>query len=85
MSRLLTGLPKTAIEKRELETIELIKALRLKGFTEGAYEKPDRVFTKGEHVVKVNIRDGIVSHSGKVFRGNQYHQSINHIQSLSIH
>lgn len=84
MSRLLTVLPPTHIQKREQETIELIKALKEKGFTEGAYQKPDRVFTKGEHIVKINIREGIVSHSGVVFRGSRYPESITHVQSLSV-
>ncbi|MCW3109681.1 MAG: hypothetical protein JWQ09_4187 [Segetibacter sp.] len=85
MSRLLTALPKTPLEKREQETIELIIALKEKGFTEGAYVKPDRVFTKGEHIVKINIREGVVSHSGQVFRGNRYRESIGHIQSLNVY
>lgn len=84
MSRLLKGLPKTAIQQREFETLELIKALKEKGFTEGPYQKPDRVFSKGEHVVTINIREGIVSHSGKVFRGTRYYESVNHIKSLSV-
>ena len=84
MSRLLQGLPPGLIQKREQETIELIKALREKGFTEGPYQKPDRVFTKGEHVVKINIREGVVTHSGKVFRGSHYPESITHGQSLSV-
>lgn len=84
MSRSLQVLPPGILKRRELETIELVKALREKGFTEGTYEKPDRVFTKGEHVVKINIREGVVSHSGKVFRGSRYPESITHIQNMPV-
>lgn len=84
MSRLLKGLPPGLMQRRELETIELVKALREKGFTEGPYEKPDRVFKKGDHLVRINIREGVVSHSGMVFRGSRYPQSIPHIQKLSV-
>lgn len=82
MSRSLQVLPPGLMQRREQETIELVKALREKGFTEGAYEKPDRVFAKGGHVVRINIREGVVTHSGEVFRGSKYRESINHIQSL---
>jgi hypothetical protein len=84
MSRLLQGLPPGIIQRREQETIELVKALREKGFTEGPYQKPDRVFAKGEHIVKINIREGVVTHSGKVFRGSRYPESITHVQSLTV-
>lgn len=84
MSRSLQGLPPGLMQRREFETIELIKALKEKGFTEGAYQKPDRVFTKGEHIVKINIREGVVTHSGVVFRGSRYPESITHVQSLSV-
>ena len=91
MSRMMIGLPRTAIQQREMQTINLVQALREKGFVEKAYEKPFRVFElskdtlvadQRQSIVLINIREGIVIHGEKIFSGNRYGDSIRHVENL---
>ena len=87
------GLPQTPIQQREMQTINLVQALREKGFLEKAYEKPFRVFElsndtlvqdQRESIVLINIREGKVIHGEKIFSGNHYADSIHHINRLNF-
>ncbi len=77
--------PKNHLHNKEQQTIELIKTLNEKGYKEGLYEKPFRVFTKGFDVVKINIMGAVVDHNGdKIFKGNEYGNSVQYFKSLNI-
>ena len=84
MSKNFIGLPPNTLQQREQETIKLIVALRSKGFTEGAYVKPFRVFVNRNEQVKINIKDGIVQHKDRIFRGKEYSNSIAYVTAMKL-
>jgi hypothetical protein len=83
MSRQLVGLPKKAVERKELDTIELIKTLRSKGFEETDYDRStgERIFKKeGLNAFRINVRQGYVTFGKMTWSGREYANSITHIK-----
>lgn len=76
-------MPLNTLQRREQETITIIKALRSKGFTEGVYDKPWRVFVAGDHTARINIKDGVAKLNEQAFTGHQYATIVPHIEQLT--
>jgi hypothetical protein len=76
--------PKDYLHQKEQATIELLKTLRAQGYTEGPYEKPNRIFSKGLDTVKININGGEIIHNDTaVFKGNEYANSVAYFQTIN--